>query len=365
MSGPRLAICAPLKAWGGIEGKLVTLCREFLAAGVHVQLLLARGGVVPYPDRFPAGVEVIDLESGGKLDTARKLARFLRQDPPDALFTTKDHAIKAAVLGRALACSSVPLYYMVNTAPSQTLRRPVKRWMARWFYPRADGVITVSADGRDDLLAGFSVDPARVTVIYNPVITPEFPERSRAPVDHPWLSGDGPPVLMGVGRLAHQKDFPTLLEGFARLRQQRRVRLIILGEGPLREELEERASALGISEDVDLHGAVPDALPWLARANLFVLSSRYEGLPNVLVEALAVGAPAVSTDCLSGPREILEEGRLGPLVPVGDAAALAEAMASTIDQPPPHEVLATSLERFKSGPVARRYLEFMGLLESC
>lgn len=363
MTAPRLAICAPLKAWGGIEGKMVTFCREFLAAGVHVQLLLVRGGVVPYPDRFPAGVEVIDLDSGGKLDSAFKLARFLRRDPPDALFTTKDHAVKAAVLARGLARSRVPLFYMVNTAPSQTLRRPVKRWMARWLYPRADRIITVSEGGRDDLLADFAIDPGRVTVIYNPVITPELPERAQQPVDHPWLQGEGPAVVMGVGRLAHQKDFPTLLDAFARLRRDQEARLIILGEGPLRGELEGYARDLGLADDVDLPGSVPDALPWLAKANLFVLSSRYEGLPNVLVEALAVGAPVVSTDCLSGPREILEGGRLGPLVPVGDAESLGRAMAVTIDHPPSQAELAPSLERFESGPVARRYLQVMGLVE--
>lgn len=361
MAAARIAILAPLKTWGGIEGKLVTLAREFLDQGVAVQLLLARGGQVPYPERLPPEVEVVDLASGGKWDTAFKLARRLRRDPPDALLTAKDHAAKAAVMARALGRVRVPVYIKVTNTLSQTLRRQGKLWAARRLYPRADQIIAISEGVRDDLLSHFPVSSERVTTIYNPAITPDYQKRCSQPVAHPWLQGDGPPTVIGMGRLTAQKDFGTLIEAFARLRQERPARLIILGDGVMREDLEGQARGLGVEKDVDLPGFVPDPLPWLARGSLFVLSSRYEGLGNVLIEALAAGTPAVSTDCPSGPREILEEGRLGPLVPVGDAESLAEAMSRTLNVPPSSRELESSLERFRSGSVARRYLEVMGL----
>lgn len=358
-----VSILVPLKAWGGIEGKIATLSREFLAQGVAVELLLPRGGEVPYPERLPAGVEIVDLGSKGKLDTARKLAARLRQKEPDALVAAKDHAVKAAVLGRFFAHARVPIYIKLTNTVSVILRRPVKRLLAQWLYPFAEGAIAVSNGVRRDFLEHFSMDPRRVVTIYNPAIPEDFTERAAAPVGHPWLANTGVPVTIGVGRLADQKGFDVLLTAFAKLRSHRPARLIIVGEGTLRAALEEQARKLGIDGDVDLVGSVPDVLPWVSRANLYVLSSRYEGLPNVLIEALAAGAPVVSTDCPSGPREILEDGRLGPLVPVDDVEALADAMERTLNNPPPAEERERSLERFRSGPVARQYLETMGLLE--
>jgi len=235
--------------------------------------------------------------------------------------------------------------------------------MARWLYPLADGAIAVSNGVRRDFLDHFTMDPREVVTIYNPTIPADFSERAAAPVGHPWLADTGVPVVMGVGRLADQKGFDVLLSAFAKLRSHHQARLIIVGEGAARGALEEKVRALGLQGEVDLVGSVPDVLPWVSRANLYVLSSRYEGLPNVLIEALAAGAPVVSTDCPSGPREILEDGKLGPLVPVDDVEALATAMEQTLNRPPPAEERERSIERFRSGPVARQYLEAMGLLD--
>jgi len=362
MPSLRIAILAPFKTWGGIEGKILTLCRAFLKSDISVELLLAREGQTPYPNRMPDEVEIIDLASRGKLDTALKLAQRLKHHPPDVLLTAKDHAAKAAIIARALTRVSIPIYIKITNTPSEILRRPGKRMMAKWIYPWATGAIAISEGVRQDFLAHFKMAPELVTTIYNPAITPDFPERAARAIDHSWLNKKGPPVIMGMGRLTPQKDFPTLLKAFARLRKRLNARLIILGEGPARLELEALTDELSISADVDLPGFVSDPLPWLARANLFALSSRYEGLGNVLIEAMAVGLPVVSTDCPSGPREILENGRLGHLVHVGDVEALAEAMERSLNDSPPFEETAKSLQRFQSGPVAQQYLEFMGLL---
>ncbi|MDF1614760.1 glycosyltransferase [Desulfurivibrio dismutans] len=358
---PDLAIFAPLKAWGGIERKIMILCREFLAQGVRLQLILARGGQVPYPDEFPAGVEVVSLDNRGKRDGVLKMARHLRHTRPRALLTAKDHAAKVALISRYLSRVQVPIYVKITNTLSETLRRPFKRYSARWLYSYADKLIAVSNGVRSDLINNFAIPPEQIEVIYNPTVTPDIALRCRQPVAHPWLADDGPPVIMGLGRLTPQKDFATLLRAFARLRQHRPCRLIILGEGPLRPDLHATACELGIEEDFDLPGYVQDPMPWLARAELFVLSSRYEGLANVIIEALAAGTPVVCTDCPSGPDEILLGGRLGPLVPIGDVDAMSEAMNAVLTSPPPAGLLQEGLERFRSDKVATHYLRTMGL----
>ena len=358
----QLVIFAPFKAWGGIERKMLILSREFLQLGIRPRLVLTRGGQVPYPEELPEAVEVVDLQSRGKFDSLFKLRRLLRQEPPAAVLTAKDHSAKVAVLGRMLGWVPSPVFVKVTNTPSQTLRRRFKRRSARWLYRHADRVIAISEGVRDDLIEHFDVDPERIEVIYNPTVTPDIPERVKAPVDHPWFAGDGPPVIVGAGRLTPQKDFATLLDAFARVHERRAVRLVILGEGPLREALLEQARRLGVAEAVDLPGYVPDPLPYFARAGVFCLSSRYEGLGNVLIEALAAGAPAVATDCPSGPAEILQHGRIGPLVPVADADALAAALEATLENPPGEGRIREGLDRFRSDRVALRYAQVMGLM---
>jgi glycosyltransferase involved in cell wall biosynthesis len=205
--------------------------------------------------------------------------------------------------------------------------------MLRIFYPWAASVVAVSRGVADDLARVSGLPRESVGVIYNPVITPTMLALAREAPSHPWLAPGQPPVILGVGRLARQKDFLTLVRAFAELRRHRAVRLIILGEGEDRPALEGLARELGVAEDVALPGFQDNALAYMAGSALFVLSSAWEGLPTVLIEALAAGTRVVSTDCPSGPREILQEGRLGALVPVGNAAALATAMLEALDRP--------------------------------
>ncbi|MEX0732346.1 MAG: glycosyltransferase [Aquisalimonadaceae bacterium] len=361
MPSRRLSILAPLKTWGGIERKMLILCREFLAAGVEVEFLLTRGGQVPYPEEFPSAVRIVDLMTRGKLDTIPRLIRHLRESRPDALLTAKDHAAKAAILARLLGGPRVPVFIKVTNTLSHTMRRSLKRHMARWLYPLADGVIANSHGVAEDLNNHFGLPSSRVEVIFNPTVTPDFPERAGAPVDHPWFIDAAMPVLVAAGRLSDQKDFPTLLRALALVRMQRPCRLVILGEGERRRELDALAHELGIADALDLPGYVADPLPYMARAAVFVLSSRYEGLPNVLIEAMAVGTPVVATDCPSGPAEILDEGRYGPLVPMDDPQAMAAGILQMLDRPPQRSILEAATERFRSDVIGREYLRVLGL----
>ena len=187
----------------------------------------------------------------------------------------------------------------------------------------------------------------------------DLPLKVREAPDHPWCRESGPPLIVSIGRLHRQKDFPTLFTAFARLLEHRPARLLVLGKGPQLSELSKLAGELGISRHVDFPGFVDNPYAFLARARLFVQSSRHEGFGNVLVEAMACGCPVVATDCPSGPSEILENGRWGQLVPVGDPAALAEAMARAMDAPPRRDALRDRASFFSVERAVSRYEELL------
>lgn len=196
---------------------------------------------------------------------------------------------------------------------------------------------SLSANGK-----GPSLD--KVVPIYNPIPVAEIAESAKAQPDHAWFADSGPPVVLGVGRLVAQKDFPTLIEAFRRVRSERPCRLVVLGEGPLRPELEALVRELGLADCVSLPGWVANPFAFMARSKLFVLSSRYEGFGRVLAEAMACGCPAVSTDCQSGPSEILEDP--GLLAPVGDGEALARVMLRELARPVERDTLCANAARF-------------------
>ncbi|WP_251963228.1 glycosyltransferase, partial [Salinibacter ruber] len=156
----------------------------------------------------------------------------------------------------------------------------------------------------------------RFDIIYNPVVGPKTFELAEQSVDHSWFADERPPVVLGTGRLVEEKGFSTLLRAFAEVVRARRARLVILGEGKERPVLEQQAERLGVSDHVWMPGFVSNPMKYMADAEAFVLSSKSEGLGNVLVEAMACGTPVVSTDCPGGPSEVLQEGKHGRLVPV-------------------------------------------------
>lgn len=204
----------------------------------------------------------------------------------------------------------------------------------RKYFSYADAVVSVSRGLTEDLRENFGVDPARLHTIYNPAFRATFVASAQAPVEHPWFAQKDRPVVIAAGRLHHVKGFDVLLKAFAQLRERVDARLIILGEGKERANLEVQVRELRLEDSVQLPGRMGSLAPWMSRADLFVLSSRREGLPAVLIEALAMGMNIVSTRCPSGPDEVLEEGRWGRLVPVGDAEALSAAMTEALAHPP-------------------------------
>ena len=265
------------------------------------------------------------------------LVRYLRHAQPDALLSALSRANFVALWARRLAGG--PNRVVINE--QNTLSQEVLNsqhssvrllpHLARYFYRWADCVVGVSQGVVDDLVQVVGIPKKLVKVIYNPGVTPDLREKTQSSLDHPWFQPGNPPVLLAVGRLMKQKDLPTLLKAFALLRRSRDARLLILGEGPERDKLEALIKELELGQDVSLPGFVGNPYAYIARASAFVLSSLWEGLPTVLMEALYCGAPIVATDCPSGPLEILKNGENGRLVPVGDHVALAEAMVAALD----------------------------------
>ena len=341
MSGSRAAPIAffyPSLRGGGAERVLINLVDGLVAKGIPVDVVLAEA-VGPLLHELSPAARIVALGSHRVLPCVLPLARYLRKERPRVLLSSMSHANIVAIWARALSRVATPVIVTVHNTLSVTSRNAAiaRGWawplLIRAFYPRADAIVAVSRDAADDLARTARIPRERIEVIYNPVITSSLREQAGRTPDHPWFAPGQPPVVLGVGRLTPQKDFPTLIRAFAELRRCQSARLVILGEGNERPALTALVSELGLQSDVALLGFRDNAAAYMARSAVFVLSSAWEGLPTVLIEALAAGARVVSTDCPSGPREILQDGQLGALVPVGDPVALARAISDTLEQP--------------------------------
>jgi glycosyltransferase involved in cell wall biosynthesis len=322
---------------GGNERNMINLAGEFARRGLVVDLVVDRLkgplGKLISPD-----VRVVELKTGQSAETVKALVNYFNQSRPEIFHTVKGFGREA--LRARKACDNNPrVSLMVGTTMSQKVKfmNPFKRLMTiremRKICPVIDFIIAVSKGVAKDVAALTGLQLDRISLVPLPVITREFIRLSAEPIAHPWLADKVTPVMVGAGRLGRAKDFSTLLRAFAIVRQQRPVKLLILGDGRKRNELERLAHTLNIRNDVHLPGFVINPYAYLSRADLFVLSSLWEGMPNVLIEALALGIPVASTDCCSGAREILQDGLLGHLVPIGDHNALAQAISCTLDRP--------------------------------
>jgi glycosyltransferase involved in cell wall biosynthesis len=230
--------------------------------------------------------------------------------------------------------------------------------LIRATYPKADSIIAISNGVATDLADTTGIERESIDVIHNPAFSPDIQSKSKESVSYRWFDTDTP-VVIAVGSLTQQKDFSTLLRAFSVLRERQDAHLLILGEGELREELESLASELGIATAVDMPGFVDNPYAYMRQADVFVLSSKWEGFGNVVVEALACGCPVVSTDCPSGPAEILANGEYGSLTPVGDETALAAEIETVLNTTPEPDRLRARAEAFTTEIVADQYIKHL------
>lgn len=371
MTVPRtdIVLFGDFRSTGGVERSFANVIPEWVRAGQRVEILGYREAECFYPDELEGCVRFVHTGTSGKLATVLALWRFIRRQRPAVVVATGHISnlilslVAALPRPRGTCCFLNVQNDFVASGKDKTGRKRARklRQIRRW-YPYADSLLVTSQGLRDNLVTATGLKAERIRVIYSGVITDRVHERARETVDHPWLgSRRTQPVVLGAGRLKEQKDFPTLVRAFARLREWREARLILIGEGEDRAELEHLVRELGVVDDVDMPGFTPNPYAWIARADVFALSSRWEGFGNVVAEALALGVPVVSTSCPSGPTEILGEGEYGRLVPMGDAQALALALAETLARGNRCGDPCRASARFTAARAAHEYLAAFGI----
>ena len=348
---------------GGAERVMLNLASGFIDRGYMVDLVLAKKEG-SYISQIPDKIKVVDLKATSLLGSTSLLSRYLKLAQPTALFSALEDTNLVAISAKQLARVKIPLIVTVHNNLSQesanatSLKRKFVPYLTPWFYPLADTVVAVSHGVADDLVR-LGLRQNKLAIIYNPIVTPELVQRLQDPLEHSWFAPQEPPVIVGVGRLNQQKDFPTLIKAFAKVRQQQPARLIILGEGEERPHLESLVKELDLTEAVALPGFVDNPYIYMRDAALLVLSSAWEGFGNVLVEAMAAGTPVVSTNCKSGPAEILADGEYGRLVPVGDSDAMAEEIAIALKQPYENQLLQSRAFNFSLEKAVDEYLKLI------
>lgn len=359
---PRISVVLPNFGGGGAERVMVSLANAFASRGVDTCVVVGRAEG-PCLDLVSDAVKVVDLGVSRISRALPGLRRHFRSVAPDAVLSALTHANLVTLA--AVRMMNRPPRVIVSERNSVNMlkqgslvKRTLKQRMVRLLYPKANGITLVSRAMQQEFAEFLSIPPRKFDTIYNPVDLDRLGHLRVTPPAHDWLQNKTLPVITAAGRLTRQKDFATLLRAFALLTRDTPARLVIYGEGPERPALEMMVAQLGLRGCVDLPGFTAQLPSELAASDLFVLSSRWEGLPGVLLEALAMEIPVIATDCPTGPDEILEGGRWGQLVPVGDADALAKAMHKALESPSPAPASAV-LDRFAPDRIVDQYLSLL------
>ncbi|MGV7220912.1 MAG: glycosyltransferase [Nitrospinales bacterium] len=359
----RLAIFMENLSGGGVEKTCLKLAKGFHDRGFKVDLLV-RSVEGDISSLIPKEVNVVNFSTSRMLTTIFPLIKYLRRKKPEVIISNDSHVNIMALMARRWVRKDKPhLIVTERTNVSPKMKNSFKQRIIMWFmrrlYPQADAVVGVSNGLSRDLEQCLGLKNESVKTIYNGIVDEDFNALANEPLEHEWVRPGGPPVFLAVGRLVEQKDFSTLLRAFAILRKNRSAKLIILGEGRLRSLLEKQLDELELRNDVQLRGFEINPLKYYKNCSAFILSSRWEGLGGVVIEALACGCPVVATDCPSGPSEILENGRYGFLVPIGDSLAMAEAMGKALDFPPDPALLIERAKHFSLGNAVSNYLSIL------
>ena len=375
----RVIIFLPSIEKGGVERNCIFLSNYLIATGEEVEIVYTRIDE-QMRNRFHPCCKMNQI--GKRLDLKLihprfldswaiffGFIRFLNKQPSGEMpvvvsFQSNILAILAARI------TTVPVVVRVSNHPSHTWYesskvRKLTELLKRFIYQYANVVVTNSVVTTKYYQKLLSVP---VETIYNPINLIELGKQANEEVDHPWLKEKKAPVIISVGRLSRQKNFGLLIEAFSQLNLIVDSRLMIIGEGTERAKLKELIMVLGLDQKVDLIGYEMNVHRYVARADLFVLSSNYEGLPNALIEAIAVGTPVISTNCLSGPSEILMDGKGGDLVPTGDSFQLFSAIIRNLLNKDYSEkklnCAIKSLDRFEEQTVMKDYSRLLERLRT-
>lgn len=362
---PRVSIVLGEIRNGGVERCLLNLARGFVERDVATDLIV-KHRPTDLGGRVAPGVNLVEFnERTGHLASLANAVS--KPEPPVAMLAAKESdaqlmfALRERLGTPAILIASLDYTGQLDGRGAGAFRRWVRYRSLRRHYRSADRIFCVSRGVANDMARILRRDTPSLTVVPNPVVTPELRQLADAPLEDPWFLDDEPPVVLGVGRLSLIKNFPLLVRAFARVHRELGARLVILGEGKQRAPLLELGKKLGLANSMTLPGHVTNPYPYMKRAGVFVLSSLWEGFGNVLVEALACGTPVIATDCRSGPAEILDYGRFGSLVPIGDETALAVAMIRTLQAPPASELLERAAVPYSLARSVDAYLAALGV----
>ena len=361
----RLALFLATSGHSGVDRIMKNFLGELAKRPITVDLLQVEGHG-PHIHTVPDNVRQIALGTHHVQSSLFRLAHYLKTVRPDAVLSDKDRVNRTAILAAAVAGYAGRLVVRVGTTVSRNLQgrgfvhRTMQYWSIRYLYPRAHAVVVPSHGAAEDLSTLGAFPEGFVHVLPSPVVSEKILDLAQEPLPHPWFQPGEPPVVLGAGELCDRKDFATLLRAFAKVHKGRPCRLVILGKGKKRAALEKLAHELGVAAHVDFPGFVENPYTYMAKASVFVLSSTVEGLPVVLMEAMALGTPVVATDCPSGPREILEDGALGPLVPVRSTDELAAAIMRVLASPVNRKALMAAASRYDVRKATDAYLKVLG-----
>jgi len=350
---------------GGVGRVLVNFANELSFRGFRVDLVVGKG-TGPYSELLSTQVKIFEIGTTNRLGALPKLAAYLLLNRPAVLATDRLRLNFLALDATRLTMSKAKVVMTAHVPLSMRLARisPSKRKkMAKRikaYIPRNHSLIGVSKGVARDMVNSLGFPPEKTHVIYNPIITPKMLQMAGDPVDHPWFKEKTLPILLSAGRFYDQKDFPMLINAFEKVWKRQKCRLVILGEGKEKENIVKLVRQKGLSQFVFMPGFVINPYKFMAKANIFVLSSKWEGFGNVLAEAMALGTPVVSTDCQYGPNEILENGKYGPLVPVGDTEAMAKAIEEVLSAPLPKQLLRKGADRFGVEQSVRKFTKVLG-----
>lgn len=345
---------------GGAEKMMVQTANELHRRGHAIKLILVDASG-PYESLVDPRIQTTEIGGSNTLEIQYNLWRHLQRHDTDVLLSTMEIPNIVSVIATGYP-NSIPVVLRSANINSMKKRQGKYRLipiLKRLTYPFADAIVTISDGVARDLAKITKMNESEMTTIYNPAYDPEIPTKAQEPVDIGWLTDDEKRVAIGVGNLKRQKDFPTLIRAVHRVNEGEDLYLVILGKGGLEEKLKSLAEELGIRDRVSFPGFVDNPYAYMSKADVFVLSSAWEGFGNVIVEAMACGTPVVCTDCLGGPAEILKDGEYGPLVPVGDDEAMARAIKDVLVEPTDSAVLQSRAEDFAIEAIVDRYEEVL------
>jgi len=357
----KIAFFIPSLNFGGIEANTIRLATAFSKVGYDVDLIVGRAEG-DYVDRVPSEINIVDFNRNKVYLTIPQLIRYMKISSPNVIISGGEAPNITLIIAKILTLGtktkiivSIRTHLSTELKNSKNINKKIMKYLGKILYHFADKVVAVSKGVAEDASKIFGLKKESIEVIYNPIVDESINLNMNKPVPHPWLTDEKVPVLLGVGRLVPQKNFSLLIKAFSIVRESESVKLIIIGEGPLRKDLEQEIIDLGLRGSIDLVGYQSNPYIYMKWSDVFILSSDWEGFGNVIVEAMACGLKIVSTDCNSGPSEILDNGKYGALVDTNNPKFLADAIITELKSKVDPQVNILRSKSFSVGNAMRQY----------